>query len=394
MGRCCVAGVVISIRLDRHLYKGVTAHIVYVPIYQSRTSTEMNQQWLLARTPPEGWPVDEDFRWAESPMPEAGPGQMLTRTIYLSLDPYQWGRRRSGTEQPGDVCHGRTVSEVVDSNVSGFQPGDVIFNTNGWQTYGLTGEGISTFGYMIPRRLDPELAPISTAIGIMGMLGLTAYSGLIVQCNPQPGETVIVSAASGGVGQVACQLAKLYGCRVVGIAGAQHKVDYLLDELKLDGCVSHLSDDFEAELRAACPDGCDVYFENVGGPVFEAVLPMLAQRSRITVCGMVSQYGNTDGRNARDTWNALGRDVFAAKDVAVHDLFVGNYVNDYQEVFLREMGGYVSDGRVVYREDRWDGLAKAPEAFGAMLTGGNFGKTIVAVGEDPTLAAKSELLIS
>ena len=144
--------------------------------------------------------------------------------MYLSLDPYQWGRRRSGVELPGEVCHGRTVSRVVKSRISGYAEGDYLFNTNGWQQYGLSGEGVGIFGYMHPRKLDPAAAPISTAIGVLGMLGLTAYSGLMVQCQPQAGETVVVSAASGGVGQVAVQLARLAGCRVVGIAGAQHKV--------------------------------------------------------------------------------------------------------------------------------------------------------------------------
>lgn len=344
----------------------------------------MNNQWLLARTPPEGWPVDGDFRWVETEIPKPGPGQMLTRTIYLSLDPYQWGRRRSGMEQPGDVCHGRTVSEVVESHIDGYAPGDLIFNTNGWQTYGLTGEGIDDFTYMFPRKLDPADAPISTAIGIMGMLGLTAYSGLIVQCQPRAGETVVVSAASGGVGQVACQLAKIAGCRVVGIAGAQRKVDFLMDELGLDACVSHLSPDFAEELRAACPDGCDVYYENVGGKVYEAVLPLLNKEARITVCGMISQYGDADFEAARKAWGRRGKETFVRQNVGVHDLRVGNYVADYQDQFLAEMGEHVRAGRVQYKEDRTDGLERAPEAFKAMLRGDNFGKAIVVVGDDPT----------
>lgn len=163
----------------------------------------MNRAWRLARTPAEGWPTEGDFALAEESVPEPGPNQMLVRTIYLSLDPYQWGRRRGGMEAVGDVCHGRTVSQVIASNLAGYAPGDYVFNTNGWQDYGLAGEGIDVFGYMFPRRLDPNVAPISTAVGILGMLGLTAYAGVKVQCQPQPGETVVVSAASGGVGQAA-----------------------------------------------------------------------------------------------------------------------------------------------------------------------------------------------
>ena len=234
-----------------------------------------NNQWVLARTPPEGFPLSEDFTWLNGQIPEVGPNQMLTKTVYLSLDPYQWGRRRSGMESPGDVCHGRTVAQVVQSNLNGYKEGDFVFNTNGWQEYGLTGEGVSNFGYMFPRQLDPAEAPVSTAIGVMGMLGLTAYSGLVIQCQPRAGETIVVSAASGGVGQVACQLAKIAGSRVVGIAGSAQKLDYLRNEVGVDGCVSHLSESFSEELRELCPDGCDVYFENVGGKVFEAVLPLL-----------------------------------------------------------------------------------------------------------------------
>lgn len=341
-----------------------------------------NQVWRLARKPVEGWPTPDDFAWSEEDLPEPNDGQVRARTIYLSMDPYQWGRRRGGVELPGDVCHGRTVAQVVASKHDAFQEGDYIFNTLGWQSYGLTGEGITHFNYMHPRKLDPTLAPISTAIGVMGMLGLTAYSGMIVQCDPKPGETVVVSAASGGVGQVAGQLAKLRGARVVGIASTPEKCAFLEEELGFSASVSHLADDFLEQLKAACPDGCDIYFENVGGKVYEATLPLLNQNSRITVCGMISQYGNEAGQNPREVWNATGDAMFARQSVQVHDLFVGNFVDEYQDAFLNEMGGYVQEGSVVYKEDRWLGLEKAPEAFMAMLKGGNFGKTIVVVGEE------------
>jgi len=342
----------------------------------------VNQQWQLARQPQAGLPQLEDFRWRELPVDAPAAGQMLTRTVYLSMDPYQWVRRRSGTEMPGDVCHGRTVSQVVESRMPGYVAGDYVFNTNGWQAYGLTGAGISEFGYMHPRKLDSAQAPLSTAIGVMGMLGLTAYAGLIVQCLPQAGETVVVSAASGGVGQVVGQLAKLKGCRVVGIAGAVQKCTYVSGELGFDACVSHLAPDLPQQLAAACPDGCDVYFENVGGAVFDAVLPLLNLGSRISLCGVISQYGNTDGENPRQAWQRQGQSVFDARNVEVHDLFVGNFVDQYQTQFLSEMADYVRDGRVHYREDRWTGLEQAPQAFSAMLTGANFGKTIVVVGAE------------
>ncbi len=345
----------------------------------------MNRAWRVARRPPEGWPSDGDFALSEGAVAVPAKGQALTRTIYLSMDPYQWGRRRGGVEAVGDVCHGRTVSQVVESRADSFEPGDFLFNTNGWQLCGLTGDGIDAFGYMFPRKLDPGAAPISTAVGILGMLGLTAYSGVAVQCRPRSGETVVVSAASGGVGQAAGQIAKLHGCRVVGIAGAAEKCDFVANELGLDACVSHRSASYREDLAAACPDGVDIYFESVGGRVFEGVLPLLNPHARITLCGMISQYGNTDDRDAGAVWAETGKRVFDRQNVAVHRLFVRNFVAEHQDRFLSEMAEWIRDRKVKYREDIWEGLDQAPRAFGAMLAGGNFGKTLVRVGEDPTL---------
>lgn len=345
---------------------------------------DQNLMWKLARRPPGGLPVAEDFLWEEADAPSPEVGQILTRTLYLSLDPYQWGRRRSGLEAVGEICHGRTVAQVVESRVDEYQPGDYLFNTNGWQTYGLTGEGIDVFTYMFPRKLDPGLAPISTALGVLGMLGLTAYGGLYLQCRPRPGETVVISAASGGVGQVAGQIAAIQGCRVVGVAGKREKGDFVREELGFDACVSHLSPSFNEDLLAACPDGIDIYFESVGGRVFKAVLPLLNQGSRITLCGLISQYGNTDGKDPRDTWKKTGQATFEKQSVEVHDLWVRNFVEDHQARFLSEMAEWIRDGRIRYREDLCRGLGEAPRAFRAMLEGGNFGKTLVAVGEDPT----------
>jgi NADPH-dependent curcumin reductase CurA len=259
-----------------------------------------------------------------------------------------------------------------------------VFNTNGWQRYGLTGDGISVFGYMFPRKLDPAVAPISTAVGVLGMLGLTAYAGLVVQCAPRAGETVVVSAASGGVGQVVGQIAKILGCRAVGIAGTPEKCAYVVDELGFDACVSHRSPTLRDALAQACPNGIDVYFENVGGAVFEAVLPNLNERARISLCGMISQYGATDGSNPRERWQATGAPYFERRAIAVHDLRVGNFVADHQQTFLREMAEWLKAGRIRYKEDVWSGLERAPEAFRAMLDGRNFGKTLVAVSPDPT----------
>lgn len=345
--------------------------------------SDVNHAWTLARKPPEGWPTEGDFAWNEFPIAEPAPNQALARTLYLSLDPYQWGRRRNGVEAPGDVCHGRTVSQIVKSRHSGYAEGDYVFNTNGWQEYGLLGDGISVFNYMFPRVIDPALAPISTAVGVLGMLGLTAYSGMVVQCDPQAGETVVVSAASGGVGQIAGQIAKIKGARVIGIAGAPEKCAFVRDELGFDDCVSHLSESLAQDLASACPDGVDVYFENVGGKVFEAVLPCFNRNARISLCGMISQYGNAAG-NAQEAWRATGAPYFERQAISVHGLFVGNFVDEYQDRFLGEMSDWIREGRVKYKEDLWPGLENAPTAFAAMLKGGNFGKTLVGVSPDPT----------
>ena len=348
-------------------------------------TTQLNNQWTLARTPPQGFPQDDDFRLQSLPLPALAAQQCLTKTLYLSLDPYQWGRRRSGIEQPGEVCHGRTVSQVVQSRHPQYREGDIIFNTNGWQQYGLTGEGISVFNYMLPRTVDTKIAPISTALGVLGMLGLTAYAGTVLQCQPQAGETFVVSAASGGVGQLAGQIAKIFGCKVVGIASTTEKCRFLTDTLGFHQAVSHLDPDFKEQLTAACPDGVDIYFENVGGKIFETLLPLFNQKARISRCGLISQYGNTDGLDPAASWQAAGQKTFDEKNMGVHSLFVGNFVADYQNIFLSEMSSWVADGLVKYKEDLWDGLEQAPTAFSAMLMGKNFGKTIVAVGDDPTL---------
>ena len=339
--------------------------------------------WRLARKPGKGGPTDGDFNWTEESIPDPGANQLCSRTIYLSMDPYQWVRRRTGTEQPGDVCHGRTVSQVVKSNHSDYDEGDYLFNTNGWSEFGLTGDGIDYFNYMLPRKLDATAAPLSTAIGVLGMLGLTAYAGSVVQCDPQPGETFVVSAASGGVGQVAGQLARIRGCRVVGIAGVDEKCQYVVNELGFDACVSHLSETLGDDLKCACPDGIDVYFENVGGKVFDAVAPLLNTKSRVSVCGLISQYGLADPGISRQSWNETGQSHFDRHDVTVHDLFVGNFVKDYQAKFLEEASSWYRDGKLKYREDFWDGLERAPKALNAMLTGHNFGKMIVRVSEVP-----------
>ncbi len=350
-------------------------------------NTSNNRQWKVARSPAQGWPSEGDFKFITTDIPDPGENQLCARTIYLSMDPYQWIRLRVGAEKAGDVCHGRTVSQVLKSRVDDYAEGDFIFNTNGWQDYGLTGEGISVFDYMFPRKIDPALAPISTAVGVLGMLGLTAYAGVYIQCQPQPGETVVISAASGGVGQNAGQIAKVKGCRVVGIAGSTEKCKLVTDTFGFDAAVNYKDDDFAEQLAAACPDGIDIYFENVGGAVFDVVKSLLNQDSRISLCGLISMYGNDQIGGTLEhfhgAWTEAGKAVFDQRNVTVQPLAVFNFVKDYQDQFLSEMGAWVKDGLITYKEDIWQGLENAPDAFSAMLSGDNFGKTLVQVSDEP-----------
>jgi hypothetical protein len=344
-----------------------------------------NRYWTLSGKPLGGWPDAETFELRESPIPEPGPGQALTRTIYVSLDPYQWGYKKRGVEPAGAPCHARTVAEVVESRIDGLAPGDLVFNTNGWAEYGLMGEGVVRPSYMIPRKLDPAQGRISQAVGVLGMLGLTAYAGMILMGDPKPGETVVVSAASGGVGQIAGQLARLRGARVVGIAGREEKCRFVVDELGYDACVSHLQPSMAADLKAACPDGVDVYFENVGGAVFDAVLPLFNPGARMTICGLIAHYGDAAGVDSRAALMQRGKPIFKARNVTVRGLAVGDFVADHHDAFLAEVAPQVASGAVKYREDIRQGLETLPTAFAEMLRGDNFGKMLVQVGSDPTL---------
>lgn len=341
--------------------------------------------WTRSAQPLGPWPEPGAFELREASLPRPSPGQALTRTIYVSLDPYQWGYKKRGVEPPGAPCHARTVAQVVESQMEGLAPGDYVFNTNGWAEYGLMGEGVPRPGYMIPRKLDPSLGRISQAVGVLGMLGLTAYAGMILQCDPRPGETAVVSAASGGVGQIAGQLAHLRGAHVVGIAGREEKCRFVTDELGFDACVSHLSPTFPDDLKAAVPAGVDIYFENVGGQVFDAVLPLFNRAARMTICGLIASYGDEAGADARAALMARGEPIFRERQVIVRDLFVGDYVKEHHDEFLARMSQWVAAGDVRYREDIREGLEAIPAAFAEMLRGGNFGKMLVRVADDPTV---------
>ena len=316
----------------------------------------------------------------EAPAPEPAAGEMLVRTIYLSLDPYMRGRMNAGPSyaapvELGDVMTGGTVGQVVASRHDGFAEGDFVLAGAGWQEYGLSdGRGV--------RKLDPGAAPLSTALGVLGMPGLTAYVGLLEVGGLKAGDTVVVSAASGAVGAVVGQIARIKGNRVVGVAGAQRKCDYVVDELGFDACVSHRSDSLAGDLKAACPDGIDLYFENVGGRVFDAVVPLLNQFARVPVCGRIASYNATslpEGPNRVPQLMGL---------VLVRRLNIrGFIVFDHAHLepdFLRDVGGWIRSGELKYREDVVEGLDNAVGAFLGLLRGENFGKLLVRVSDDPT----------
>ena len=334
---------------------------------------EMNRRVLLKRRP-DGMPVPDDFAIVDSSIPEPGEGQVLVRGIYLSLDPYMRGRisgQRSYARptELGEVIEGRVVGQVIRSRHAEFSEGDIAAGGYGWQTHSVVdGAGLT--------KLDPAAAPISTALGILGMPGLTAYVGLKTIGQPQPGETVVVSAASGAVGAVAGQLAKRQGCRVVGIAGGADKCRYVADELGFDACLDHRGD-LGAALDAACPNGIDVYFENVGGAVQRAVFPRLNDFGRMIMCGMIAEYNDGEPRP--------GPSLVAAvrKRLKIQGFIVSDHA-DLRPEYLAMAAPLVRSGALKYREDIVEGIDNAPEAFIGLLQGRNFGKLVVQLGPDPS----------
>ena len=270
------------------------------------------------------------------------------------------------------VMEGGTVSEVIASNNPGFAKGDIVLSRAGWQTHALSdGKGLA--------RIDPKLAPISTAVGVLGMPGMTAYTGLLEIGKPKPGETVVVAAASGAVGSAVGQIAKIKGARAVGIAGGKDKCAYVKNELGFDECLDHREPDLAAKLKDACPKGIDVYFENVGGAVFEAVFPLLNNFARVPVCGLIAHYNDTEAKPPK--WAASLMRAVLTKRLTFRGFIVSDFAATQAE-FLRDMSSWVREGRVKYKEFITDGLASAPEAFIGLLGGANFGKQLVRVGPE------------
>jgi NADPH-dependent curcumin reductase CurA len=325
---------------------------------------------------PKGSPVPENFQIERQPAPTAAEGEVLLQILFLSLDPYMRGRMDDAKSYAapvgiGQVMEGGTVARVIRSRNSDFTPGDLVLSHSGWQTYATSnGEGL--------RKLDPQQAPLTTALGVLGMPGFTAYAGLRNIGKPQQGETVVVAAASGAVGAVVGQIAKIRGARVVGIAGGAEKCAYVSGELGFDVAIDHRAKDFTAQLALACPDGIDVYFENVGGHVWEAIFPLLNDFARVPVCGLIAHYNN-EAAEAFDRLPGFMRAVLR-KSLTVRGFIQREFAAQRPD-FLEEASGWLADGRLKFREDIVDGLDNAPQAFIGLLQGKNFGKLIVRVSE-------------
>ena len=341
----------------------------------------MNRQIVLASRP-DGLPAPDNFAQKESAVPEPGEGQFLARAIYLSLDPYMRGRMNAERSYAdpvpiGGVMEGGTVSVVEKSKHSGFLEGDFVVGRTGWQDYAVS-EGTGM------RRIDPATKPLSYALGVLGMPGMTAYTGLLNLGRPKEGETLVVAAASGAVGSVVGQIAKIKGCRAVGVAGGPEKCRFVTEELGFDACLDHRADDFEDQLAAACPDGVDIYFENVAGRVLRAVIPLFNFFSRMPICGLIAQYNVTSAPDGTDYLPMFMRAVLTNR-IAVRGFIVRDFAEQEGD-FLRDVGRWVADGRIKYREHRVVGLEHAPATLIGLLRGENFGKTIVEISPDPTVA--------
>lgn len=345
--------------------------------------TETMKRIALARRPV-GAPTDEDFRLEEAPIPTPGPGEVLVRVHYMSLDPYMRGRmddaKSYATPVPlGGTMEGGAVGEVIASNDPGFQPGDFAFGMFGWATHGVQP------AKMI-RKLDPAHGPITAALGVLGMPGFTGWYGLTQRGLPQAGETLVVAAATGPVGSMVGQLARRAGLRVVGIAGGADKCAMARDEFGFDACIDHRAHDTARDLRAAladaCPDGVDIYFENVAGKTLQAIIPLMNVHGRIPLCGMVSWYnegalgaGASTGDSDMLPW--LWRNLLVSR-LTVSGFIISDHFDQFP-TFLQEVAPLVAAGDVKYIEDVAQGLENAPAAFAAMLKGGNRGKQIVEI---------------
>ena len=338
---------------------------------------DRNRQIVLASRPA-GAPTAATFRVEQGLMPVPGRGEILLRTVFLSLDPYMRGRMNDGPSYVppiglGEVMGGGTVSRVVASDHPKFRLGDWVLGDSGWQDYAVSDGTTST--------VLTGLKQPSWALGVLGMPGLTAYVGLLDIGQPKPGDTLVVAGATGAVGAVVGQIAKLKGCRVVGIAGGAVKCRAATIDLGMDDCVDHRGEDLPGRLRAACPKGIDVYFENVGGAVFDAVMPLLNVDARVPVCGLISHYNDTVRSPGPDRLPLLMGTLLRSR-IKMQGFIVSDHYAERHVAFTRDMAAWLASGSVTYREDVVDGLENAPAAMIGLLEGKNFGKLVVRVGPD------------
>ncbi|WP_413730740.1 NADP-dependent oxidoreductase [Sodalis sp. RH22] len=339
----------------------------------------INRRIVLASRPA-GAPVPDNFRLETAAVPQPGAGQVLLRTVYLSLDPYMRGRMNDAESYSAPVAldavmGAGTVARVEASNHPDFVPGEWVLSYSGWQDYALTD------GSDVKKLQGDLLEHPSWALGVLGMPGFTAYMGLMDIGQPKAGETLVVAAASGAVGSVVGQVARLKGCRTVGIAGGKDKCRYAVETLGFDVCLDRRDADFAGQLARACPDGIDIYFENVGGAVFDAVLPLLNTSARIPLCGLIANYNMQNLPDGKDRLPYL-QALLLRKRIRMQGYIITlDYGHRYDE-FIQAMGPWVREGKVRMREDIVDGLEQAPQAFIGLLEGKNFGKLVVRVGSD------------
>jgi len=328
-----------------------------------------NMQVLLASRPT-GWVEESNFRIVETPLPKPEARQLLIKIHWLSLDPYMRGRMSTAKSytkpvEVGEVMTGGTVGEVIESSNPKFKTGDYVVGSLGWQQYAVSdGEGLT--------KVDPKLVPLSCYVGVVGMPGGTAWIGLLEHCQPKAGETVVVSAASGAVGSVVGQIAKLQGCRAVGIAGGKAKCDYVVKELGFDACVDYKGGNLYEELKAACPDGIDCYFENVGGVVMDTVFRLFNPFARVALCGMIADY------NATEAYGVKMMRALLVSRVNLRGFIVFDRLDLYARA-IPHLATWVSQGKIKYHETVATGLENAPSAFIGMLKGANLGKQLVKV---------------
>lgn len=338
----------------------------------------INRQWRLAARPDrEAGPAEEHFRHEQSPVPEIGDGQVLVHTIYLSLDPTQrlWMSDMDQYMEPvaiGDVMRGGTIGVVEDSRSDDVEPGDIVQGFWGWQDYAAV--DAATLRAKLPTGDD---VPLVAYMAVLGPIGCTAYFGLLEIGQPQPGETVVVSGAAGAVGSIVGQIAKIKGCRVVGIAGGPEKCAWIKDDLGFDAAIDYRSEDVPAALAAHCPDGIDVVFENVGGDVLDASLALINLNARIVLCGLIAQYNAAGPVPGPSMFHNI-----LMKRARVQGFIILDYMTRFPEA-LAELRGWLAEGCLKYRVDVVDGLENAPQALGKLFVGANKGKLVVQVSDDP-----------